>query len=106
AEVHVNAIAVDDRRRRRAAVLGIERTGMIDMKDFDVDNLAAGALVERHRSQRNTADAPRSGRRFNGGRQPDAPVGDHRRGPPRAYYGNFPDDITGLTPLDRQDALR
>jgi hypothetical protein len=68
-EVHVHAIAIDGRRRRRAAVLGIHGSRSLDVKHFDVHHLAAGLEIERQRSKRCPV-------RIDGGGHPDSPVGD------------------------------
>ena len=71
AEMHVDAVAVDDRRRRRAAVLRIEVDGSIGAKHLDVHELAPG---RRRRRPARAANRRRLGRR----RQPDAPARDRR----------------------------
>ena len=104
AEVHVDAIAIDDRRRRCAAVLRIDVSGIVETKDLDVDELAAGRDVEGQRAQRcRDAAAPLLG--LDDRRQPDAAAGDRGRRPSEAGNGGLPDDVLGFTPLERQTAL-
>jgi hypothetical protein len=72
-EVHVDAIAFDDRRRRRVAVLRIQQRRVAQAKDLDIHRRLPGGSVERHQSKGTLAtDGCR-------GREPYASVNDNRR---------------------------
>src|SRR5688572_21047910 len=104
AEMHVDAVAIDDRRWRRPAVLRVDVSGLVEMKDLDVDDLTPGRDVERQRAQRcRHAAAPFF--RLDDSREPDATVGDGRRRPSQTRNWRLPDDVLGFTPLERQTAL-
>src|SRR5262245_60727137 len=98
AEMHIHAIAVDYWRRRRAAIFEIEQRAVRQVEDFDVHQLAAGFLIEGDRAKRPTL--------VGGGCQPDAAVRHNWRRPAAAGYGNLPDDVAALAPLEREVALR
>ena len=98
AEVHVDAIAVDDRRRRGEGVLGIQRVGVPGAKDLGVHELPSGLDVERERAQRAAAVLHRR-------REPDATAGDDRRRPARAGHARLPRHVPRLAPFEGHAAL-
>ncbi len=104
AEMHVNTIAIDNRCRRRATVFRVHVSGFVEMKDFDVDQLAPRRDVVGQRAQR-CRDTAASLFRLDDSRQPYASVGDNRRGPSMAGNRRLPDDVGGFAPLERQTAL-
>ena len=76
AEVHEHAVAVDRGRGRRVAVVGVDRAGLLELKDLHVvQDLAAGA-VDRDRAQRMAFVEGRG--------QPDLIAADGRRRPAQA----------------------
>ena len=99
AEMHVDAIAVHNRRRRRAAVLDVGRAAAANLEDFRVRHETARRHVVAEKPQRPAA-------RVGGRRQPHPPVRDDGRRPSAAGHRHFPDDVSGLAPLERQAAFR
>ena len=101
AEVHVDAIAVDDRRRRGVAVLRVrERRSSAAGRLRRRAPAGRSSSVERQQAQRGLA----LHRRRRG--QPHAPAGDDRRRPAAAGHRDLPRDVLRFAPLDRQPALR
>ena len=72
AEMHVDAVALDDWRRRRAIVLRVERAARPDVKDFDVHDFSSSRHVIRQQPQGHASILDRR-------RQPDAASRDDRR---------------------------
>ena len=85
AEVHVDPVAVDDRRRRRVAVLGVDRFRAVDAEDLRVHDLAPGGDVEGQRAERHARRRP--SRAFDAvvsQTRPPATTGDDQPRPARA----------------------
>ena len=79
AEVDVDAIAVDDRCRRRTAVLQIDRAGAVDLEHFRIDDLAPGGDIETNQTERDDGVFASLVASRIDSRDPDAPGCDHRR---------------------------
>ena len=99
AEVHVDPIAFDDRRRRGVGILRVEQVAAGEAEHLDVDDLTAAGRVEGERTQRGrVAVDDRRG-------EPDPAVGDDRRRPAGAGHRRLPADVLRFTPFERQPGL-
>ena len=99
AEVHEDAIALDDRRRRCPAVLRVDLARGTDREHHHVHQLAPAGLVVSEQTQRDVV-LPRIV--LGGRRQPHAAVGHDRRRPAQPRHGHLPRDVAGFAPLEGQ----
>ena len=99
AEVHVDPIAFDDRRRRGVGILRVEQVAAGEAEHLGVDDLTAGRRVEGERTQRGRVAV--DDRR----REPDPAVGDDRRRPADAGHRRLPAHVLRFTPFERQPGL-
>ncbi len=90
AEMDVHAVFVDHRRRRGMAVVGVDRTGIVELEDLDVVYHGAAGAVDTDRAQRMSL--------VDGRGDPDLISLDGRRRPAESWDGRFPGDVFRFAP--------
>ena len=98
AKVHIDPPLRHDRRGRRVAVLSMNRRGPVQVEHLDVLHQLSRRRVKCQDAQ----VLPRIGRRG----QPDQPLRNHRRRPPRPGHLDLPLHPLGFRPLPRQRSRR
>ena len=93
-KMHVHAIALDDRRRGRVAVLGVLEIGARQPEGLDVEELASVLGVKSENPQRCASFFLYSGR------QPDPAPADDRRRPSASGNRDLPRDVPRFAPLE------
>ena len=97
AEVDEHPLPIDDRRRRRVAVLGVHAPRLGRGEDLDRSvNRAAGGIEPEDPQRAAVVDA---------GREPDLPAGDGRGRPPQPGDVGLPDDMLLGAPGEREPLL-